>query len=724
MIEVIKRDGTKEPFDIQKIKKVINWACKGLEVNPLELESKVLTVPNNITTSEIHSMIVHLASTLTTVQEPEWVNVAGNLYMMKEHKERKTYNIDFVTYVKDLVNKGVYTYRLRMYSTKELEEMAEVINIKRDFIYDYAGLKALFSGSLMPMELPQYAYAVIALLLATPEKQKARLHYAKMFYEVISTLEVSLATPILSNLRKVRGNLSSCFILGTNDDIDSIFNRIHDIARISKNGGGVGINLSKVRGAGSSIQGIKGAAKGVIPWIKITNETAISVDQLGKRSGAVTVGLDSWHIDMEKFLELQLENGDQRFRAYDVFPQVIVSDLFMEAVEADSDWYLFDPNEVRSVLDIDLAEAYGDDFRSKYKMCTASYKRGYLELVKVVKAKTLFKEIMKTQIESGLPYIFFKDLANEKNPNNHLGYIPQGNLCMESFSNVKPDEESHTCNLVSINMSRVRDRTHLAWLSGVCTRMLDNTIELTTTPIDSSNVHNRLYRTIGVGVMGLSDYFAKNKIPYEKAQKEADELFEIICYSAIQESIALAEQRVAFEAFKGSQWDTGEMILRYEKQSTLGLDWVSLQRDINLYGIRNSQLMAIAPNTTSSLIQGCTASVLPPYDLKFYDSNKKGALPVVVPFLRESQWYYKPYRHCEHSKVIDVIASISKWVDSGVSFELIFDLNDPKVNAKYIFDTLLYVWKTRQIKTIYYVRFIQKDATKLKEKNECVSCSG
>lgn len=724
MSYVIKRNGSRENFDIQKIKKVISWACEGLNVNPLELEAKIDVLPEEITTAGVHDLIIHLASTLVSVEESEWTLVAGRLFMMKAHKERNTYEKDFVSYVREMTNDGKYTHYLRAYSDDELQEMAEVLDVSRDFKYDYAGLKALFRGYLLPEELPQYAYMVISLLLAKPEKRSSRIKYAKMFYEVISNLEVSLASPILSNLRKPNGNLSSCFILGTDDDLDSIFDRIHDIARISKNGGGVGVNLTPVRGAGSSIQGIKGASKGAIPWIKIINETAVSVDQLGKRSGAVTVGLDSWHLDTERFLELQLENGDQRFRAYDVFPQIIASDAFMEAVELDADWYLFDPNEVRKVLGIELAESYGDTFKKMYMLCVEAYQRGRLELVKVVNAKALFKEIMKTQIESGLPYLFFKDLANEKNPNKHRGYIPQGNLCMESFSNVKAGEESHTCNLISINMARVKNREHLATLARLCTRMLDNTIELTSTPIDSSNMHNRLYRTIGVGAMGLADYLAINSIPYEKAQREADELFEIICYYSIQESIKLSAQRGAFEAFKGSQWDTGEMIRRYEEQSTLGLDWTSLQCDINVNGIRNSQLMAIAPNTSSSLIQGCTASVLPPYDLKFYDSAKKGALPVVVPYLSKAQWYYKPYKYCEHSKVIDVIASISKWVDSGVSFELIFDLNDPKINAKYIFDTIMYIWKTRQIKSIYYVRFIQKDATKLKEKNECVSCAG
>lgn len=724
MSYVIKRNGSRESFDIQKIKKVISWACNGLNVNPLELEAKIDVLPEDITTAEVHDLIIHLAATLVSVEESEWTLVAGRLFMMKAHKERNTYGNDFVSYVREMINNGKYTHYLRAYSDEELQEMAEVLDINRDFKYDYAGLKALFRGYLLPEELPQYAYMVIALLLAKPEKKSSRIRYAKMFYEVISNLEVSLASPILSNLRKPNGNLSSCFILGTDDDLDSIFDRVHDVAKISKNGGGVGVNLSGVRGTGSAIQGIKGASKGVIPWIKIFNETAVSVDQLGKRSGAVTIGLDSWHLDTERFLELQLENGDQRFRAYDVFPQIIASDLFMETVEVDGDWVLFDPHEVKALMGEDLSKKYGDDFRRLYYKCLGMNTLGLFELSKTVKAKTLFKEIMKTQIESGLPYIFFKDIANEKNPNKHRGYIPQGNLCMESFSNVKAGEESHTCNLISINMARVQSRERLATLAGLCTRMLDNTIELTTTPIDSSNTHNKLYRTIGVGALGLADYFAINSIPYEKAQKEADELFEIICYYSIQESIKLSAQRGPFEAFDGSQWDTGEMIRRYEEQSALGLDWTSLQCDIDVYGIRNSQLMAIAPNTSSSLIQGCTASVLPPYDLKFYDSAKKGALPVVVPYLSKAQWYYKPYKYCEHSKVIDVIASISKWVDSGVSFELIFDLNDPKINAKYIFDTIMYIWKTRQIKSIYYVRFIQKDATKLKEKNECVSCAG
>jgi ribonucleoside-diphosphate reductase alpha chain len=324
-----------------------------------------------------------------------------------------------------------------------------------------------------------------------------------------------------------------------------------------------------------------------------------------------------------------------------------------------------------------------------------------------------------------MPYIFFKDLANEVNPNNHCGYIPQGNLCMESFSNVMADEETHTCNLVSLNLATLAKTDNLKEATKLAVRILDNTIELTKTPIKTATTHNDKYRTIGVGAMGLHDCLAYEGYSYENSAEEVDNLFELISYWTIEESIKLAGERGAYPAFKGSQWDTGTMIKRYYNQSNSRLSWHKLQEGIDKVGIRNSQLMAVAPNTSSSLLQGCTASVLPCFDIKFFDSAKKGANPVVVPFLRDSQWYYKAYRHMDPLKVTQVIASVSKWVDSGVSYELSFDLNKPEVNAKYAFDVIMDIWRTRKIKTIYYIRYVQKDANSVsKEEASCESCAG
>ena len=533
-MKVLKRSKEAEGFDISKVKKVAKWACTGLPVDPLVLESKISFIfKDGVSTSDIHKNMIYHAKLLVSVEDPEWSIVAGRLLMMKMWKDRghiKGYR-PYAPYVMSMVSTGKYSPSIvHYYSPDELHEASSWIVEDRDLLYDFAGANLLNHRYLIEGELPQEMYLTIALLLASPEKPKDRMRYARVFYEALSTLEVSLATPILSNLRKPNGNLSSCFIATMDDDLDSIFDVVHGVARISKNGGGVGVNLSKVRALGAMIKDVLNASGGVVPWAKILNDTAIAVNQLGKRAGAVTVGLDTWHLDIEMFLELQLENGDQRFRAYDVFPQVIVSDLFMEAVDANKTWHLFDPHEVKEILGYDLAELHNEEFREAYAECVLSEK---LLLTKEISARGLFKEIMKTQIESGMPYIFFKDLANRTNPNSHQGYIPQGNLCMESFSNVKADAEVHTCNLVSLNLATLAKTGNLNEACLTSVRILDNTIELTTTPLKESNTHNDMYRTIGVGAMGLADYLAHMKVPYEKAIEVADDLFESICYMTI-----------------------------------------------------------------------------------------------------------------------------------------------------------------------------------------------
>ena len=418
-------------------------------------------------------------------------------------------------------------------------------------------------------ELPQEVFMCIAMLLAINEEN--RVLVAKSFYNALSLKKISLATPILANLRVPNGNLSSCFITAMDDNIESIFYNIDTIAKISKNGGGAGLNISRIRAKNSMVNGYHNASGGVIPWIKIINDTAVAVNQQGRRAGAVTVALDSWHLDIESFLELQTENGDQRGKAYDIYPQVVVSDLFMERVEKNLEWTLLDPYEIRMKYGIELCELYGEEFEKKYLEIE---KARDITLKKVVKARELFKEIMKTQIETGMPYIFFKDRANLMNHNNHVGMIGNGNLCMESFSNFSPsrdfkediDENSgvrkvnlgevHTCNLVSLNLAEI-EREELEKNVSIAVRILDNTIDLTKTPIKESDKHNKNYRAIGVGTMGLADYLAREYMIYEDSILEIDELFEEIALYSLKSSALLAKERGSYPMFKSSQWDRG-----------------------------------------------------------------------------------------------------------------------------------------------------------------------
>ncbi|WP_163328459.1 ribonucleoside-diphosphate reductase subunit alpha [Desulfurobacterium thermolithotrophum] len=761
-ISVVKRNGSKEPLNIEKIRKVINWAAKGLEVNTLKLESKLkLHFYDGITTREIHKSIVNTALQLTTPEEPDWRILAGRLFIFNLYKEvsikRGTSKLayigggkEYLKVIKDLVEKGLYTNEiLKSYSEEEIVKAGNYLKLEYDFLYDYAGANLLAKRYLCiyedyPIELPQEMYMSIALMLAKDESIDKRMTLVKKFYDLIAGKKLSLATPILINLRRPNGNLSSCFITAMDDSLDSIMYTANQVAQISKRAGGVGVNLSRIRAQGSWIKKVFGASGGVVPWIRILNDIAVAVNQEGKRAGAVTVALDVWHLDIFDFLELKTENGDLRRKAFDIFPQVVIPDLFMERVKIDKDWLLVDPYEVEKKFGFRLYELWGEEFKKAYvQIEKENYK---LKLKKKVKAKELLKEILKTQVATGLPYIFFKDTANRLNPLKHDGYIGNGNLCMESFSNFRPSksfkttlEEGkivskvekpglvHTCNLLSINLANVENDKELEDAVRTAVRILDNTIDLTTSPILESKLHNDRYRTIGIGTLGLADYLAKREIPYGKQSLNLiDELYEKIAYYGIDESINLAKERGKFQAFEGSDWSKGIIIGKDReyllKKTHLKEKWLTVLEKLKKYGIRNGQLFAIAPNTSSGLLQGATPGVLPPFSRFYIDKNQKQAVPICPPYLKKNFWFYRESKFLNQKEVIDVISTIQRWVDSGISMELLFNLN-LGVRAKDIFETVIYAWE-KGIKTIYYVRTIQKDSqTAISKKEECVACA-
>ena len=537
MRQVINRAGITENLDIRKIREKLIKACENLEVNLVKLESSIDSIyQEGITTKKIQESLINQAVAMTSFEESDWTYVAGRLLMMETerevfHKRGFSYG-DFYNTVTHLVENKIYDERLKEYTEKEISELGKYIKPERDMLYDYAGANMFvnryllkFKGNLY--ELPQEVFMCIAMLLAINEENK--IDVAKRFYDVLSLKKISLATPILANLRVPKGNLSSCFITAMDDDINSIFYNIDTVAKISKNGGGVGLNISRIRAKNSMVNGYYNASGGVVPWIKIVNDTAVAVNQQGRRAGAVTVALDSWHLDIESFLELQTENGDQRGKAYDIYPQVVLSDLFMRRVEENENWTLVDPYEIRQKYNVELCELYGEKFEQIYNQIEND---NSLTLKKVIKARELFKEIMKTQLETGMPYIFFKDTANLKNHNSHQGMIGNGNLCMESFSNFSPSTDFkektvddismrtvktgfvHTCNLVSLNLAELT-RDELEKTVDCAVRILDNTIDLTKTPIEESDKHNHSYRTIGIGTMGLADYLAREYMIYE-----------------------------------------------------------------------------------------------------------------------------------------------------------------------------------------------------------------
>jgi len=706
--KVINRDNIVEDLNIEKIREKLLRACDGLEVNMVELESNIDSIyEENITTQKIQASLINTAVAMTTFEESDWSYVAGRLLMMEA--EREVYHSrgfsygDFSKTIRKMTELGLYDERLLSYTEEELNQIAQLIDINRDMVYDYAGANMFVNRYLIKhdgktYELPQETFMTISMMLALNEKAGGtRVEIVKEFYNALSLRKLSLATPILANLRIPHGNLSSCFITAIDDNIESIFYNIDSIARISKNGGGVGVNVSRIRAKGSMVNGYYNASGGVVPWIRIINDTAVAVNQQGRRAGAVTVALDTWHLDIETFLELQTENGDQRGKAYDIYPQVVCSNLFMKRVKNNESWTLLDPYEIRKKYGIELCELYGYEFENLY----------------------------------------------EKIENDHMGMIGNGNLCMESFSNFKPtinfvEEEDgntsirrsemgeiHTCNLISINLAELTSEElekHVA----LAVRALDNTIDLTVTPLKESNKHNLLYRTIGVGAMGLADYLAREYMIYEESINEINELFERIALYSIKASALLAKDRGAYKAFKGSKWDQGIFYGKkrewYDTNSKFKDEWNEAFYLVETNGLRNGELTAIAPNTSTSLLMGSTASVTPTFSRFFIEKNQRGAIPRTVKHLKDRAWFYPEFKNVNPISYVKIMAKIGSWVTQGVSMEMVFDLNKD-IKAKDIYDTLMTAWE-EGCKSVYYIRTIQKNTNNISDKEECESCSG
>lgn len=755
--KITKRNGAEAAFDQAKITATVERALAGFELD----KNKLLeTIPNffknGMPSSEINKALILSALNLTSVLEPDWKNAAGRLRLFDLYKDirngrraAQAVPYDYEKFLDFAVANGIYDPVItEKYNPEEIKQAASFINPAFDLVYDYAGINLLIKRYLCEfgdriVELPQEMFLTIALLIEQNEDRSIRMSQVKDTYEKLADRKISLGTPLLMNLRRPNGNLSSCFITVMDDNRDSIFYVIDQISAISKFGGGVGVNISRVRCKGARIKGIKNSSGGVIPWIRIINDTAVAVNQQGKRKGAVTVSLDMWHLDIENFLELRTENGDQRMKAYDIFPQVVIPDLFMKKVENNEKWLLVDPHEVREKYGREIADLWGEEFENLYNQLYFDAGFGKLEMFKFVDAKELLKRLMKSQVETGMPYIAFKDTLNRYNPNKHDGVIVGTNLCTESHSNVRPTKFSpkriedgkiiseahdglvHVCNLVSVNLANIDDDRELESVCRTSVRILDNAIDFTTVPVPEGSLHNQRYRTIGIGAMGLADMLAKNNVPYINSADFVDDLFEKMAIYNIQASIDAAQKKGTFGAYEGSDWSKGLIFgkrqIWFNANSKYKDRWNKIFADLAKYGIRNSQISAIAPNTSSSLIQGCTASVLPIYSKFFVETHGKGSIPNCPPYIRDKFWFYQENRNIDQRRIIEVMSRINKWIDTGISVELMYNLNRD-IRAKDIYDTIMDAWK-KDIKTLYYTRTIQKDGSSA-AKEECVSCAG
>lgn len=660
-----------------------------------------------------------------------WTFIAARIYLadvyakQKELRGADVYS-DFAKNVERLVEAGLYSPMLtEKYSRTELEEIGRLIEPSRDLLFTYIGLKTLVDRyvtvnfSKKPVELPQERWLVIAMTLMQDEKEN-RIKKIGEAYWAMSNLYMTVATPTLSNAGKMHGQLSSCFIDTVDDSLQGIYNSNTDIANLSKFGGGIGVYMGKVRSRGSSIRGFEGASSGVLPWIKQLNNTAVSVDQLGQRQGAVAVYLDVWHKDIFTFLDLKLNNGDDRLRAHDIFTGVCLPDLFMETVEARGDWHLFDPHEVRVKMGYSLEDFYDEtkgagSFREKYEECAANEQLSR----ETVPAIEIMKRVLRSQLETGTPFMFYRDEVNRMNPNKHEGIVYSSNLCTEILQNMssttfesvsleddlvvtrtKPGDFV-VCNLSSINLGKAVTDEVLERLIPIQVRMLDNVIDQNKIPVIQAQRTNARYRGIGLGTFGWHHLLALKNIQWEsdEAVDYADKLYENIAYLTIQAAMELAEEKGAYPLFEGSDWQTGGY---FEQRGYTSEKWNELRKAVAANGIRNGYLLAVAPNSSTSVIAGSTASIDPVFKPFYHEEKKDYKLPVIAPDLDHNT--YDVYRRSAY--IVDQRWSIKqnaarqKHIDQSISFNIYVPNS---IRASVLLDLHMQAWKSA-MKTTYYMR--------------------
>ena len=725
-MKVVKRSGKYENYNCKKIKKAIAFACEGLDVNPLELEAKFDEILyDGVSTKAIQDNLILHSKNLASPISPDWLLVSGRLATMNRWNETRSYDKSFLELYEELRKDGTWSHEnFDKYTDEEIEIIGNFIVKERDLQHTIASVETAESKYLNGNECIQHIFIGNAMLYASVENRSNRLHYVEKYYEKLSTLKFSLASPQLMNLRKGLNN-ASCFIISPSDSLSSIYANITNAAMISKNGGGLGFYVGYIRAKGSMLMGEMGASGGVVPMIKVFNDTMVYVNQSGKRKGAGTVALPIWHNDILDFLDIQTEVGDPRTKCFDIQPQICFNDLFFEMLEQDKtqDWFTFCPYEVKQVLGVDLPEQYNDDFVKVYNLAVNAYKGGKLKVVTTHKINDLWIHYLKVFFERGRPYATFIDKINRDNPNKHDGVILCGNLCVESYSNTKPDVYAHTCSLASLVVGRI-PVDELSEHSALLTRLLNAGMEITNTPIVESKNHVEAYRTIGVGIQGMADILAREWKTYGDLEF-ITEVAERIQYGCISESINMAKEYSEYPKFKGSRWDIGDIFDEYHANSSCkDLDWLRLKAECKQWGIYNSQMTSPAPNTSTSLFMMASAGFMPHYAEYFYEDNKNGKTPVSSMYLKENPIFYaNSIGYFNQYELTKAVGACQKFVDTGISAEYVVDRNIKKVTAKDIDVLVKSAWKNGN-KTVYYLRTVKEGESLVKTDEICASCSG
>ncbi|ACD83131.1 ribonucleoside-diphosphate reductase subunit alpha [Candidatus Methylacidiphilum infernorum] len=758
-IHMIDKQGRKVPLDLAWIHRTLMEACRGLEESCSWRELAEETVRGLY--DEIKEEDVVQAMILTArswvEKEPAYTYVAARLMLGKIYEEALSlvpsihetaeyHKAYFPSYIDFGVKIGRLSPRLLEFN---LEKLAQALRLERDRQFSYLGLQILYDRYLLHheerrIETPQYFWMRVAMGLALNEKEDREL-WAIRFYDTLSRFLFMASTPTLFNSATIHPQLSSCYLLTVEDDLDGIFKVISDNARLSKWAGGLGNDWTNVRATGSLIRGTNGKSQGVIPFLKVANDTAVAVNQGGKRKGALCAYLETWHLDIEDFLELRKNTGDERRRTHDMNTANWIPDLFMKRVLQNGSWTLFSPSDVP-----DLHHLYGKDFEKRYVEYEQMADRGEIKLFKRVSAVDLWRKMLTLLFETGHPWITFKDPSNIRSPQDHVGVINSSNLCTEILLNTSPEEVA-VCNLGSINLAAHLDESgeidekKLQETIRIAVRMLDNVIDINFYPIPEARNANLRHRPVGLGIMGFQDVLYIKKIPYgsEKAVEVADRLMEMVSYHAILSSCELAKERGSYSTFKGSKWDRGLLpidtidLLEEQREGFVEVDrsqtkdWDYVRKKIKEQGLRNSCLLAIAPTATISNITGVCQSIEPSYKNLYVKSNLSGDFISINPYLvadlkKLNLWdqemiddlkYYdgsvKPIERIPQELkelyatafeidpyfIIECASRRQKWIDMGQSLNLYVD--EPsgwKISQMYIL-----CWK-KGLKTTYYLR--------------------
>ncbi len=768
-ITVIQIDGSRVPLDLDRLHTIVNEACTDLaDVSETDILDEALkNLYDGLTAEELSTSLVITARTMIE-QEPNYSYVAARLLCDNLRAEALNFlGVSSSATQSDMTS--LYAHALPAYVEKgvalellapnlqdyDLERLGQALLPERDLQFTYLGLQTLYDryfihSNDVRIELPQIFFMRVAMGLAVEEDDKnAR---AIEFYQLLSSFDYMSSTPTLFNAGTLRPQLSSCYLTTVPDNLHGIYGAIQDNAMLSKFAGGLGNDWTPVRALGAYIKGTNGKSQGVVPFLKVVNDTAVAVNQGGKRKGAVCAYLETWHLDIEEFVELRKNTGDDRRRTHDMNSANWIPDLFMKRVFDGGDWTLFSPNDVP-----DLHDLYGKPFEERYAQYEEMARSGELKLFKTLKAENLWRKMLGMLFETGHPWMTFKDPCNLRSPQQHVGVVHSSNLCTEITLNTS-DDEIAVCNLGSVNLPQHIDENglnleKLQKTINTAVRMLDNVIDINYYSVPQAKTSNMRHRPVGLGLMGFQDALYKQHLAYgsEQAVAFADNSMEAISYFAIQASSALAAERGAYSSYEGSLWSQGifpidslerliehrgEDYIQVDRSQTL--DWPALREVVKARGIRNSNIMAIAPTATIANITGVSQSIEPTYQNLYVKSNLSGEFTVVNPYLvndlkgrglwdgvmvNDLKYYdgsvqaidriptdlkaiYSTAFEVEPRWLVEAASRRQKWIDQAQSLNLYIN----NANGKKLDITYRMAWYSG-LKTTYYLRSLAATGT-------------